>query len=79
MFDPSSHKLFESRDVVFHEQADKSNIKNDAWHISNDAHIKLDTLIKQEQEQVQDPDDSSNMSTSSSSELSKGGDSPQSQ
>jgi len=41
LFDPSSHKLFASRDVVFHEQADKSNIKNDAWHISNDAHIKL--------------------------------------
>ena len=48
LFDPSSHKLFASRDVLFHEQADKSNTKNDAWHISNDAHVKLDTLIKQE-------------------------------
>jgi len=79
LFDPSSHKLFASRDVVFHEQADKSNTKNDAWHISNDAHIKIDTLIKQEQEQVQDLDDSSSMSTSSSSESSQGGDSPQRQ
>ena len=81
LFDPSSHKLFASRDVLFHEQADKSNTKNDAWHISNDAHVKLDTLIKQEQEQeqvqVQDQDESS-MSTSSSSESSQGGDSPQS-
>jgi len=31
LFDPSSHKLFASRDVLFHEQADKSNTKNDAW------------------------------------------------
>ena len=82
LLDPSSHKLFASRDVLFHEQADKSNTKNDAWHISNDAHVKLDTLIKQEQEQVQvqvqDQDESSSMSTSSSSESSQGGDSPQS-
>jgi len=83
LFDPSSHKLFASRDVLFHEQTDKSNTKNDTWHISNDAHLKLDTLIKQEQEQVQvqvqDHDDSSSMSTSSSSESSQGGDTPQNQ
>lgn len=51
LFDPNSHKLFASRDVVFHEHDDKSDTKNDAWHISNDDHVKLDTLVKQEQEQ----------------------------
>ena len=53
LFDPSSHKLFASRDVVFHENADKSDTMNDTWHISNDDHVKIDTLVKEEQEQVQ--------------------------
>ena len=46
LFDPSSRKLFASQDVVFHENADKSDTMNDVWHISNDDHVKIDTLVK---------------------------------
>ena len=33
---------------MFHENADKSDTMNDSWHISNDDHVKIDTLVKQE-------------------------------
>ena len=46
LFDPSSYKLLASRDVVFHENVDKSDKMNDigVWHISNDNdnHVKID-------------------------------------
>jgi transposase InsO family protein len=51
LFDPSSHKLFASRDVVFHENADKGDKMNDidVWHSSNDIddHVKIDAMVKQ--------------------------------
>jgi len=35
MFDPSTHKVFASRDVIFHEQANEGNKENnyERWHI----------------------------------------------
>ena len=54
LFDSNSHKLFASRDVVFHENADRGNTMNDAyaWHNDNDEHVKIDELVKHEHEQV---------------------------
>jgi transposase InsO family protein len=50
LFDPSSHKLIASRDVVFHENADKGDKMNDTdvWHSSNDIddHVKIDAMVK---------------------------------
>ena len=35
MFDPSTHKVFASRDVIFHEHANEGNKdnNNERWHI----------------------------------------------
>ena len=35
MFDPSTHRVFASRDVIFHEQEDEGNKDNNykIWHI----------------------------------------------
>jgi len=35
MFDPSTHKVFAGRDVIFHEYADEGNMDNnyERWHI----------------------------------------------
>jgi hypothetical protein len=53
LFDLSSHKLFASRDVVFHENADKGD--TGVWNNSNDIddHVKIDAMVKHEHEQVQ--------------------------
>ena len=57
MFQPSSHKLLASRDVVFHENVDKSVQINDTivWNIfnDNDNHIKIDAIIQWDQQQIQ--------------------------
>jgi transposase InsO family protein len=52
LFDPSSHKLFASRDVMFHENANRVNTMNNAnaWHNDGDKHVKIDAMVKQEQE-----------------------------
>jgi hypothetical protein len=54
LFDPNSHKLIESRYVVFHENEDRVDTNNDAvaWHNDSDEHAKIDAMVKQEQEQV---------------------------
>ena len=38
MFDPSTHKVFASRDVVFHKRVDEGHKvdSSDAWHIPYD-------------------------------------------
>lgn len=77
LFDPSSHKLFASRDLMFHENADKVDTMNDAdaWHNDSDKYVKIDAMVKQEQ--VQERNESS-MDTSSSQDTSSGEESPQS-
>eukprot|EP00253_Pinus_taeda_P036512 PITA_36512 len=54
LFDPSTHRLLESRDVVFHENAKEGDKINNTsvWHDTDD-YVKLDTSVEQEQEQVQ--------------------------
>ena len=84
MFHPKSHKLLASRDVVFHENANKDDTMNDTgvWNISNDNddYVKIDAVVEQEQVQVQvQEQDESNMDTSSSyGTPRKGEESPQS-
>ena len=52
LFHPISHKLIASRDVVFHENADKNDRLNDSdvWHIfnANDDYVKLDAIVQQD-------------------------------
>ena len=83
LFDPKSHKLLVSRDVVFHENVDKGDKMNDigVWHNSNDNddHAKIYAVIEQEQEQEQEhvqvqEHDESNMDISSSYGTLKRGD-----
>ena len=55
LFDPSTHRLLASRDVVFHEvenEGDKIN-NTSVWHDIVD-YVKLDTSVEQEQEQAQE-------------------------
>jgi hypothetical protein len=53
LFDPSSHKLFASKDVVFHENVDKIDKMNDTgiWHIfrDNDNYVKIEAVVKHDQ------------------------------
>jgi transposase InsO family protein len=75
LFDPSSHKLFASRDVMFHENADGVDTMKDAdaWHNDSDAHVKIHAMVKQEQVQVQVQErNESSMDTSSSQDTSSG-------
>jgi hypothetical protein len=75
LFDPSSHKLFASRDVVFHENADRVDTMNDAyaWHNDSDEHVKIDAIVKEDQEQVQVREwNESSMDTSRSQDTSSG-------
>jgi hypothetical protein len=55
LFDPCSHKLFSSRDVVFHENANRGDTMNDVdtWHNDNDGDVKIDAMVKHEKEHVQ--------------------------
>ena len=52
LFDPNSHKLLASRDVVFHENAGKCDKMNDTcvWNTSNDNnnHVKIDVVVEHE-------------------------------
>ena len=52
LFDPNSHKLLASSDLVFHENADKGDTMNDTgvWHTSNDndTRVKIDAYVEQE-------------------------------
>jgi hypothetical protein len=63
LFDPSTHKVFASRDVIFHEQAEGNNEDNshEGWHV-----LLEDEEVKEEkQQQEKAPSD---MDTSSSEE-----------
>ena len=55
LFDPNTHRLFVSRDVVFHEIANEGDKINNTsvWHDIDD-YIKIDTSVEQEQEQAQE-------------------------
>jgi len=77
LFNPSTHKVFASRDVVFHEQDVETNKENsyDRWHdLLNDEDVKEDVEEKQQQQyqhqrqQLQQllEKESSDMDTSSS-------------
>ena len=52
LFDTSSHKLLASRDVVFHENADKNNEINDTSILSllndNESYVKIDAYEEHE-------------------------------
>jgi hypothetical protein len=79
LFDPNSYKLFASRYVVFHENADRGDTMNDvdAWnnYNDNDKHVKIDAMVKKDHVQVQEWNESS-MNTSSSHDTSSGEESP---
>lgn len=51
LFDPSTHKLLEGRDVVFHENANEGDTINNTsvWHDIDD-YVKLYTSVEQEHE-----------------------------
>eukprot|EP00253_Pinus_taeda_P019494 PITA_19494 len=55
LFDPNTHRLLASRDVVFHEIANEGNKINNTsvWH-DIDNYVKLDTDVEQEHEQAQE-------------------------
>ena len=75
LFDPNSHKLFASRDVMFHENAETVDTTNaaDVWHNDSDEHVKIDAMVKHEQEHVQVHErNESNMDTSSNHDTSSG-------
>jgi len=54
LFDPTSHKLVPSRDVVFHENVDEGDKMNNigVWHDIDD-YVKIEACFEQEQEQGQ--------------------------
>eukprot|EP00253_Pinus_taeda_P017728 PITA_17728 len=55
LFDPSTHRLLTSRDVVFHENANEGDKINNTsvWHDIDD-YVKLDTSDEQKQEQAKE-------------------------
>ena len=55
LFDPSTHRLLASRDVVFHENANEGDKINNTsvWHAIDD-YVKIDTSVDQEHEQAQE-------------------------
>jgi len=52
LFDPSTHKLLVSRDVVFHEQVDDGNPvqDNEEWHVPLLSKENVETGISQQQQ-----------------------------
>jgi hypothetical protein len=79
MFDPNTHKVFASRDVLFHEHVDEGHKVDsyDEWHIPSNYDENVKEVADVEQEQEHD-EDSSNMDTSSSQSTPRGGeDTPQ--
>lgn len=55
IFDPSTHKVFVSRDVVFHEQVDDGNPvqNNEEWHVPLLLNEDSETRISQQQQKQQ--------------------------
>ena len=49
LFDIGTHRFLASRDLVFHENTNEGDKKNDTgvWHDTND-YVKLDTSVEQE-------------------------------
>jgi len=56
LFDPASHKVFVSRDVLFHEQIDDGNPvqNNEEWHVPLLSEEDTETGVSQQQEQKQE-------------------------
>jgi hypothetical protein len=61
MFDPCTHKVFASRDVLFHEHADEGHKVDsyDAWHIpyDHDENVKEEADDEHEHKQEEELSD----------------------
>ena len=77
MFDPSAHKVFPSRDVIFHEDANEGHEVDsyNTWHIFYD-YDKDDADVDVEPEHKQDEETSSMNTSNNEDSLGSGEDTP---